>query len=85
MIGINRPEKRNCVNRSTALELRDAFDAFDRDDSVRAAVLHGIGGTFCAGYDLSELSEAEKLKEDGEKAEELLRQIIQRGPMVKTL
>lgn len=55
-VGINRPTKRNCVNYATAEELVHAFEEFDRDDSVCAIVLHGIGGNFCAGYDLQELS-----------------------------
>lgn len=56
-VGINRPEKRNCVNRATALELISALRRFDEDDSVVAMVLHGVGGNFCAGYDLEELSQ----------------------------
>src|SRR5699024_10398372 len=82
LIGINRPEKRNCVNVQTATELREAFEAFDKDDDSRVAVLHGIGGTFCAGYDLSQLSEAGDLLSDAERAEEFLKSIVQRGPMV---
>ncbi|KAG0410668.1 hypothetical protein HPB47_012208, partial [Ixodes persulcatus] len=58
LVGINRPEKRNCVDSETACQLVQAFRDFDADDSVNVAVLHGKGGTFCAGYDLSELSEA---------------------------
>lgn len=58
LVGINRPEKRNCVDSETACQLVQAFRDFDADDSVDVAVLHGKGGTFCAGYDLSELSEA---------------------------
>ncbi|XP_032797272.2 mevalonyl-coenzyme A hydratase sidH [Daphnia magna] len=57
-IGINRPAKRNCVNYATADQLVQAFEEFDQDESVCAIVLHGIGGNFCAGYDLQELSTA---------------------------
>lgn len=57
-VGINRPDKRNCVNSSTAEKLLQAFHEFDEDDSICAIVLHGTGGTFCAGYDLQELSMA---------------------------
>lgn len=55
-ISINRPEKRNCVNRETAVRLRHAFSEFDERDDVAVAVLSGVGGNFCAGYDLSELA-----------------------------
>ncbi len=47
-----RPEKRNAVDRAMADELRTAFDAFERDDALRVAVLWGEGGHFCAGADL---------------------------------
>ncbi len=58
IISINRPEKRNCVNHETALELYNAFRSFDKDEGVRVGVLSGKGGTFCAGYDLAELAAA---------------------------
>ncbi|XP_055947677.1 enoyl-CoA hydratase EchA19-like [Argiope bruennichi] len=56
LVGINRPEKRNCVNHETASQLRKAFENFAEDSEARAAVLYGVGGTFCAGYDLQEVS-----------------------------
>ncbi|VDL85225.1 unnamed protein product [Nippostrongylus brasiliensis] len=31
LIGINRPEKRNCVNHATAIALVKAFERFNRD------------------------------------------------------
>ncbi|MCH6264667.1 MULTISPECIES: crotonase/enoyl-CoA hydratase family protein [Neobacillus] len=58
-ITINRPEVRNAVDRRTAKELADAFRKFENDDTLRVAVLHGAGGTFCAGADLKALSKDE--------------------------
>merc|ERR1719284_998490 len=58
-IGINRPDKRNAVNTETAEELKLAFQEFEADDNMYCAVLHGLGGNFCAGYDLEALSELE--------------------------
>src|SRR5258708_29831571 len=53
VISINRfAEARNAVDPETALLLREAFLAFDADESQSAAILTGRGGTFCAGYDL---------------------------------
>jgi len=52
VVTINRPDRRNAVDRATAGELADAFRAFDRDDAHDVAVLTGAGGTFCAGADL---------------------------------
>lgn len=56
-IGINRPEKRNCINKSTAVLLAETIKKFEEDNNAYVGVLHGIGGNFCAGYDLSEISE----------------------------
>ena len=58
IVYINRPEKRNCVNFETASRLWDAFKQFEEDSSAQVAVLAGKGGTFCAGYDLSEVASA---------------------------
>jgi len=54
---LNRPERRNAVDRATAEALADAFRAFDADDTSDAAVLWGAGGTFCAGADLRAFGE----------------------------
>lgn len=57
LIGINRPDVRNCINTQAAVELSAAVDAFENDPESPIAVLYGVGGNFCAGYDLKELSE----------------------------
>lgn len=49
---LSRPEVSNAVDRATALELADAFRAFEADDEALAAVLCADGPTFCAGADL---------------------------------
>ncbi|MFF5262942.1 crotonase/enoyl-CoA hydratase family protein [Actinomadura viridis] len=56
LIGIDRPERRNAVDRATAEALADAFRAFDDDPGASVAVLYGKGGTFCAGADLQAFS-----------------------------
>ncbi|XP_031759073.1 uncharacterized protein LOC100135367 isoform X2 [Xenopus tropicalis] len=55
-IGINRPEARNAVNPETASQLVEAFNQFENDPGLTAAVLHGIGGNFCAGFDLKAIA-----------------------------
>src|SRR4051794_25099475 len=50
---LDRPEVRNAVDRATADALVTAFERIDADPAVRAAVLWGAGGTFCAGADLA--------------------------------
>ncbi|MCR5859129.1 crotonase/enoyl-CoA hydratase family protein [Mesorhizobium sp. J428] len=52
VVRINRPEARNAVDPEMADALFQAFTAFDRDASQKVAVLTGIPGAFCAGFDL---------------------------------
>jgi enoyl-CoA hydratase/carnithine racemase len=54
-VRLNRPEKRNAVNDTLVLQLRSALERMPA--SVLAIVLSGEGAHFCAGLDLSELSE----------------------------
>lgn len=56
-IGINRPEKRNCLDITTAQLLSETLDEFENNEESLVGVLYGVGGNFCAGYDLKELSE----------------------------
>ncbi|HRI68161.1 MAG TPA: crotonase/enoyl-CoA hydratase family protein [Polyangium sp.] len=53
---IDRPERRNAVDRPTAEALADAFRDFDADPNARVGVLHGDHGTFCAGADLKAIA-----------------------------
>ena len=55
IVTIDRPERRNAVDRRTADDLADAFEAFDEDDTQHVGVLTGAGGTFCSGADLTTL------------------------------
>jgi enoyl-CoA hydratase len=50
---LDRPERRNAVDGPTAAALAAAFRAFDADPGAAVAVLHGAGGVFCAGADLT--------------------------------
>ena len=54
-VGINRPEARNAVDGPTARALAEEFRAFNDDDDLHVAVLHGLGGTFCSGADLKQI------------------------------
>jgi enoyl-CoA hydratase len=49
-------EARNAVDPETAVLLREAFLAFDKDDMQSVAILTGRGGSFCAGYDLKSVA-----------------------------
>ncbi len=50
---LNRPEKRNAMSGQMIDELHQAADQLGADDNVRAVILRGAGGSFCAGGDLN--------------------------------
>ncbi|MES9525669.1 enoyl-CoA hydratase/isomerase family protein [Streptomyces capoamus] len=52
---IRRPAKRNAMTTAMWRALPPLLDALARDREVRALVLTGAGGTFCAGADISTL------------------------------
>ena len=52
VITINRPQARNAVNEAVARSIAAAIDELDPSPEVKAFVLTGAGGTFCAGMDL---------------------------------
>jgi enoyl-CoA hydratase len=56
---LSRPKRRNAVDGETAAALAEAFRQFEADADAKVAVLHGEGGTFCAGADLKAVSEGE--------------------------
>jgi len=68
VVTINRPDRRNAVDREHAQGLADAFRAFDRDQEHSVAVLTGADGTFCAGADLKAIGSGmgNRLTPDGD-------------------
>lgn len=60
---MSRPERKNAVDGPMARRLREAFRAFEADDSQRAAVLWGEQGVFCAGADLTAVNDPSRLHE----------------------
>ncbi len=59
IVTINRPEVRNCVNRETAIELAEAWRAFDADEEAKVGVFCGEETGFCAGADLKAVAQGE--------------------------
>lgn len=57
---LNRPDKLNALTPSVFVALRDHLDALAIDASVLCVVLTGAGRSFCAGHDLTAISEGEK-------------------------
>ncbi|MGI5242249.1 crotonase/enoyl-CoA hydratase family protein [Dactylosporangium sp. CA-139066] len=56
VLTIDRASRRNAVDLPTARAIARALDDLDGRDELRAAVLTGSGGTFCAGMDLKALT-----------------------------
>jgi enoyl-CoA hydratase len=52
VVTLDRPEARNAYSPEMLARLADAWAAIDADAEVRAAILTGAGGHFCAGADL---------------------------------
>lgn len=50
----NRPEVKNALSQRMWNEISAVFSAIEKDRSIRAVVLRGAGGTFCAGGDMKE-------------------------------
>ena len=56
-ITLDAPQRRNAVDGPMAAELLAAFEQFEADDALAVAILHGSGGTFCAGADLTSVAD----------------------------
>ncbi len=67
-IVMDRPERKNAVDRAHADALAEAFRTFEADPAANVAVLWGAGGTFCAGADLQAIATGEpnRLAEEGD-------------------
>jgi isohexenylglutaconyl-CoA hydratase len=57
-VTLNRPAVRNAMSFVMVRELMAVFDAIADDRSVRAVILRGSGGTFCAGGDIKDMADA---------------------------
>lgn len=55
-VEINRPEKRNAMNKAFWREMVECFNKIARDADCRAVVISGRGTMFSAGIDLTDLA-----------------------------
>lgn len=53
---LNRPDRRNALNRGVVEGLRRSFTQLESDRDVRAVVIRGAGKAFCSGMDLDDFS-----------------------------
>src|SRR5262245_1883402 len=54
---LQRPERRNALNHDMIREIGEAVERVAADTKVRALVLRGRGGAFCAGGDLGAMAD----------------------------
>jgi isohexenylglutaconyl-CoA hydratase len=66
-VTLNRPESRNAMSLEMVAELSALFSQIEQDTGIRAVVLRGTGGHFCAGGDIRDMAAARNQKvEDSE-------------------
>ncbi len=53
---LNRPHKRNAMNSAMVSELMAVFESIEANRAIRAVVMRGAQGNFCAGGDISDMS-----------------------------
>ncbi|MGH7935315.1 MAG: enoyl-CoA hydratase/isomerase family protein [Candidatus Binataceae bacterium] len=56
-LSLNRPEKRNAINRPMLEALDQALAMVEGDKEIRAVVLRGEGRGFCSGLDLRDIEQ----------------------------
>ena len=52
---MNRPDRRNAMNRAMLNGLAEQMEALDKNPDVRVVVIRGEGPAFCSGMDLREM------------------------------
>ena len=57
VVTLNRPDQRNAMKLRMWRELADVFDGLAGEPALRAIILTGAGGAFCAGADIKEFGE----------------------------
>lgn len=65
-VTLNRPDKRNALNRVVIEALTATFIDLERDDDVRVVVIRGAGTAFCSGMDLDEMKRRQAEEADPE-------------------
>ena len=56
-VWLNRPESRNAMSLNMVKAIRQVFKSIENDMSIRAVILRGKGGHFCAGGDIKDMAQ----------------------------
>lgn len=65
-VTLNRPDSRNAMSLRMVDDLMAVFAVVENDESIRALVLRGAGGHFCAGGDIKDMAGARQQAQAGE-------------------
>ena len=65
IVTINRPDRRNAIDRETSVALADALDRLDAESDLALGILTGAGAHFCAGMDLKAFAAGERVELPG--------------------
>ena len=80
---LNRPQSRNAMSLEMVAELSTLFSQIEPDASIRAVVIRGTGGHFCAGGDIKDMAAARNEKVDEGEADPLYRLNRAFGQMIQ--
>ncbi len=69
LVTLNRPERRNAMSLAMWRRLGEVFHGFARERELRAVILTGAGGHFCAGADIGEFGKVRSNAELGKEYE----------------
>lgn len=51
-VTINRPDKLNCIDKTTSREIAQIWEQLDQDETLWVGIITGVGRAFCTGADL---------------------------------
>jgi enoyl-CoA hydratase/carnithine racemase len=78
-----RPESRNALSLELRADYTDLIDTVESDRSIRALIITGSGGSFCAGGDLKSMVEARERPETGSPEAIRRRVLVAQGWMLR--
>ena len=68
-VTLNRPKVRNAMNFAMVREMIALFEALEDRRDIRAVILRGAGGHFCAGGDIKDMASVRHAEFDASQGE----------------